>query len=110
MSLTVMASPAARDPGPRVTKVCVADGGERGLDRVGGPQVLPLLAGEIVEREQLLQVVDDLRGHRGELGAVDLSEAVLRRCERRPCPPRPRSLPAPSPGPSPTSCKSLTQH
>ncbi|GED83205.1 hypothetical protein TNCT6_02900 [Streptomyces sp. 6-11-2] len=47
-----------------------ADGGERGLDRVGRPQVDPVLGGEIVERQQLGLVVGDLLDGLGELRAV----------------------------------------
>lgn len=36
------------------------DRGEGRLDRVGGPQVDPVLGGEVEERQQRLKVVDDL--------------------------------------------------
>jgi len=38
------------------------DGGEGGLDRVGGAQVDPVLGGEVVEGEQRVEVVGDLGG------------------------------------------------
>src|SRR5215813_11863329 len=48
----------------------VAHGGEGGLDRVGGPQVHPVLGGVVVEGEQLAEVVSDLRDSPGELRPV----------------------------------------
>jgi hypothetical protein len=48
----------------------VPDGGESGLDRVGGAQVHPVLGGVVVERQQLVQVTGDLRGCLRESGAV----------------------------------------
>src|SRR6266571_3348079 len=48
----------------------VTDGGERRLDRGGGAQVHPVLGGEVVERQQLVDVVGDLGDGLAELGAV----------------------------------------
>src|SRR5580704_2995114 len=52
MSLNAIATPAAREPGPLVTRwrsLTVAKGG---LDRVGGAQVNPVLGGVVVEGKQ----------------------------------------------------------
>jgi hypothetical protein len=46
------------------------DRGEGRLDRVGGAQVHPTLGGEVVEREQLVEIVGDFRDGLAELGAV----------------------------------------
>src|SRR5665647_3933701 len=54
----------------------VADGGEGRLDRVRGPQVDPVLGGVVVEREQLLDVIGDLRHGLGELGPVERGEGL----------------------------------
>ena len=59
-SLNAMASPAAREPGP-LDLGAVSDRGEGRLDRVRGAQVDPVLGGVVVEREQLVEVVGDLR-------------------------------------------------
>ena len=48
----------------------VPDGGERGLDRVGGAQMHPVLGRVVVEGEQFVEIVGDLRDGLGELGAV----------------------------------------
>lgn len=45
----------------------VSDGGEGRLDGVRGAQVDPVLGGVVVEREQLLEVVGDLRGGPGNV-------------------------------------------
>ena len=45
-------------------------GGEGRLDRVRGPQVDPVLGWVVVEREQHIEVVDDLGDGLGPLGAV----------------------------------------
>src|SRR5438477_2172586 len=71
MSLNAIASPAAREPGPLVTfvrwrTVAKVDS----INRVGGPQVDPVLARVVIEGEQLVQVVGDLRDGFGELGTV----------------------------------------
>ena len=54
ISLNAIASPAAREPGPRVIFVrcwTVANV----LSRVRGPRVDPVLGGKVVERQQLVQ-------------------------------------------------------
>src|SRR6266536_3405072 len=48
----------------------VTDGGEGRLDRVGGAQMDPVLGGEVVEREQLVEIVGDLGDGLAELVAV----------------------------------------
>jgi hypothetical protein len=57
----------------------VPDGGERRFDGVGRAEVNPVLGGVVVEREQLLEVVGDLRRSLGELrpvGALERSNGV----------------------------------
>jgi hypothetical protein len=72
-----MASPAARKPGPLVTLVRCRTVAK--VDpRVGGPQVHPVLARVIVEREQLVKVVGDLRDGLGELAPVSGLERLHR--------------------------------
>src|SRR6476620_11435092 len=46
------------------------DGGEGGLDRVGRSQMYPMLRGVVVERQQHIDVLGDLRDCLGPLGAV----------------------------------------
>ena len=70
MSLNAIAMPAALEPGPLVTRWREPHGGEGRLDRVGGAQVDPVLGGVVVEREQHVEVVGDLRDGLGPLGAV----------------------------------------
>src|SRR5258708_39945091 len=53
-------------------------GGEGGLDRVGGAQVNPVLGGVVVEGQQHVEVVGDLGGRLGPLGAVVGGEHVGR--------------------------------
>src|SRR3954464_7123826 len=53
--------PGRSRPGPAGDLRAVPDGGEGGLDRVRGAQVDPVLGGVVVEREQLVEVVGDLR-------------------------------------------------
>ncbi len=65
------ATGAAGDLGPQ------ADSGEGGLDRMGRPQVDPVLGGEVVERQQLVGVVGDLLDGLGKLRPVGL----LERCD-----------------------------
>jgi hypothetical protein len=48
----------------------VPDGGEGRLDRVRGAQVDPVLGREVVDREQDVDVVGDLRDGFAELGGV----------------------------------------
>jgi hypothetical protein len=52
----------------------VPDRGEGGLDRVGGPQVDPVLGGVVVERQQLVKVIGDLRDGLRELRPVSTLE------------------------------------
>src|SRR5256714_13874892 len=61
--------------GPFSDLGAVPDGGERRLDRVRGAQVDPVLGGEVVEGEQLVEVVGDLRDRLAELGAVGQLES-----------------------------------
>jgi hypothetical protein len=56
----------------------VADRSEGGLNRVGGPQVHPVLARVVEERQQLAGVVGDLRRCLGELGPVGALEGLDR--------------------------------
>ena len=70
------------------------DGGEGRLDRVGGAQVDPVLGGVVVERQQHVEVVGDLRDGLGPLGAVVGLERLGRLAGRGPCPRRCRSPPA----------------
>src|SRR5450759_2319249 len=60
-----------RDPAPK------PDGGEGRLDRVGGTQVDPVLGGEVVEREQHVEVLGDLGDRPGPLGSVAVSYTHL---------------------------------
>jgi hypothetical protein len=48
----------------------VADRGERRLDGVRGAEMDPVLGREVEEREQLVEIVGDLRDGFAELGAV----------------------------------------
>jgi hypothetical protein len=54
------------------------DGGEGRLDRVRGPQVDPVLGREVVERQQIIDVIGDLRDGLGSLGAVQGGEGLRR--------------------------------
>lgn len=63
-----------RDLGPEL------DGREAALDRVGGPEVAPVLGGEVVERQQLGLVIGDLLDGLGELRAVLPGERLDRGC------------------------------
>src|SRR6478609_3110021 len=74
MSLNAIARPAAREPGPLVTLLrcrTVAN-----VDSIGGAQIDPVLGRVVVELQQHVQVVDDLRDGLGELGAVVDSERL----------------------------------
>src|SRR5215831_2303031 len=67
ISLKAMASPAARDPGPLVTLVrCRTVAKVDSI--VSRMQVHPVLGGVVEERQQLVDVVGDLRGCLGEPG------------------------------------------
>src|SRR6266849_8940219 len=68
MSLKAMAGPAAREPGPLVTLVRCRTVAK--VDSIGlvVRRWDPVLAWVVVEGEQLVQVVGDLRGGLGELG------------------------------------------
>jgi len=74
-----MAIPAALEPGSLGDLGAVPDGGEGGLDRIGRPQMHPVLGRVVVEREQLLEIVGDLRGSLGELRAIPVLEGLGRR-------------------------------
>ena len=65
-----LSSAALREPGPLVTLVLSRTVEKGRLDRVGGPQVGPVLGGEVVEREQHVELVDDLLGGLGEPGGA----------------------------------------
>jgi hypothetical protein len=54
-----MASPAARLPALLVTLGSQAHGDEGRLDQIRGPQVNPVLGGEVEERQELVLVVRD---------------------------------------------------
>lgn len=70
ISLKTMAKQAARLPLPFGPTMPHPHGGEGDLDRVGGPQVSPVLGREVVEGEQHVAVLGQaLRGH-GILGFV----------------------------------------
>jgi hypothetical protein len=45
----------------------MADGGEGRLKRIRCPQVLPVLGGEVVERQQLGKIIGDLRDRLAKL-------------------------------------------
>ena len=71
MSLNDIATPAAREPGPLVTRcrsrtVANVDSS----DRIGGTQVNPVLGGVVVERQQDVDVLGDLGDRLGPLGAI----------------------------------------
>ena len=51
-------------------------GGEGGLDRVGGAQMDPVLGREVVEGQQRLDIVGDLRDGLGDLAPYKDSSAV----------------------------------
>lgn len=51
-----------------------AHGGERGLDRIRGPRVDPVLGWEVEECQQLVLIVSDLLDGLGELRVVELGE------------------------------------
>ena len=56
----------------------MSNGSEGRLDRVGRAQVNPVLGRELVERQELLDVVGDLRDRLGELRAVGGGERLDR--------------------------------
>jgi hypothetical protein len=51
-------------------------GGEGRLDGVGGAQVDPVLGGVVVEGQQDVEVIGDLRGSFGPLGSVEVLERL----------------------------------
>ena len=76
-SLNTIARAAAGLPAPRVTLVRSLT--VENVDScVCGPQVDPVLGRKVVERQQFLGVVGDLRDGLGELGAVGLRECLDR--------------------------------
>lgn len=77
MSLKAMARPAALDPGPLVTFVLCRTVAKVD-DWVGGAQMHPVLARVVVEREQLVEVIGDLRGGLGELRPVSGVKRIRR--------------------------------
>jgi hypothetical protein len=70
ISLNAIASPAAREPGPRMIFVRCQTVAKVDPDRVRDAQMDPVLGQEVVERQQDLEVVGDLRGRFGELRTV----------------------------------------
>jgi hypothetical protein len=70
MSLKAIATPAAREPGPLVTRWRSRTVAKVVFDWVGRPEVGPVLGGVVVERQQLVQVVGDLGDGLAELGSV----------------------------------------
>jgi hypothetical protein len=100
--LNAIANPAAREPGPRVILVRCRTVENVDPDGVGGAQVDPVLGGEVIERQQHLDIVGDLRDGLGKLrpvggleglhgvecvplvfGAPDLGQRLLRPRVRR---------------------------
>lgn len=77
ISLNAMASPAAFEPGPRVILVRCRTVAKVD-DRVRGTQVHPVFGRVVVEGEQLLGVVGDLRDGLGKLGRVGVAEGADR--------------------------------
>ena len=78
MSLNAMARPAVREPGPLVILVrCLT---VAKVDSIGlvVRRYTPVLARVVVERQQLVRVVGDLRGGLGELRAVGGPESLHR--------------------------------
>ena len=73
-----MPSPAAREPGPLVTLVRCRTVAKVDSIGFGSPQVHPVLARTVIERQQLVEVVGDLRGGPGELRAVGRVEGLHR--------------------------------
>jgi len=69
-----MARPAARLPGPLVTRVRNRTVAKGRLDRICGLEVDPVFCREVVERQQLLLIVDNLRDGLRVLGLVGLAE------------------------------------
>ena len=78
MSLNAIARPGGPRAGALGDLGPVPDRGEGGLDRVGRAQVDPVLGRVVVEGQQLLQVVGDLRGGLGELRPVGGLESLHR--------------------------------
>jgi len=62
--------PGGAGAGPFSDPLPEPDGGEGGLDRIGGAQVDPVLGRVVIEPQQHVEVVGDLRGGFGPLGAV----------------------------------------
>jgi hypothetical protein len=70
MSLNAIASPAAREPGPQGGLGPMPHRRESRLDRVCRAQVDPMLGRVVIERQQLLDVIGDLRDRLREFVAV----------------------------------------
>src|SRR3982751_265140 len=70
MSLKAMATPAAREPGPLVTRWRSRTVAKVDPYGIRGPQMHPVLGGVVVELQQHVEVVGDLRDGLGPLGAV----------------------------------------
>jgi hypothetical protein len=67
--------------GPLGDPLTQPDGGEGRLDRIGGTQVDPVLGRVVIERQEHVHVLGDLRDRLGPLGAV----VGLERFDRRQC-------------------------
>jgi hypothetical protein len=78
MSLNAIATRAGAGARALGDSLAKPDGGEGGLDRVGGAQVDPVLGGVVAERQQHVEVVGDRGGRLGPLGAVVGGEHVGR--------------------------------
>ncbi len=76
ISLNAIAIPAALDPGPLVTRCRNRTVAKGRFDRVGGAQVDPVFGRVVVEREQDVEVVGDLRGGLGPLRCVEVLERL----------------------------------
>lgn len=75
-SLKAKSRAFVREPAPLVTRFAQPEGGEGRFDRVGGPQVLPVLGREVEETEQAVLVARQRLDSLGVLGAVLLDEAL----------------------------------
>jgi hypothetical protein len=71
MSLNAIATPAALEPGPLVTRWRRQS---RRSTRVGRTKVDPVLGGEVVERRQHVEVLGNLSDRLGPLGGVEVRE------------------------------------
>ena len=91
MSLNAMATPAARDPGPLVTRCRSRTVAKVDSDWCGGTPVDPMLGRVVVERQQHIDVLGDLRDRLRPTGAVVSLERFHRLQGVVACPRRCRS-------------------